>query len=151
MMAVVLIAVVFWLLFNWLAPFALLSRAERMSKGRLPSDLSSMARDLNVRIYTSKLYTSGGFSVMAWPYKLVMFDRESLSRTPAWALRFLIAHELGHCALGHLHRRWWLTVTGITLLPTAQRYLQQMEKDADAFAAGITGIDPQAFYKGANA
>ena len=142
------IAAVFalWLAFNWLAPFAVLASAERMSAGRVSETLAAEAARIGVRLYTAKLDRAGGYSVLAWPMKLVVFDRESLARTPAWAWRFLIAHELGHCALGHLRERWLLTVSGLVLLPAARRRLQEMEREADAYAERLTGLAAESFY-----
>lgn len=136
-----------WLGFNWLAPFTLLIRAEPMSAGRVASDLAIHARAAGARLYTARLEHPGGFSVLAWPLRLVIFDRDSLALTPAWAWRFLIAHELGHCALGHLQARWLLTVTGLCLLPAGRRWLVEMEHEADAYAERLTGLSAESFHQ----
>lgn len=114
--------------------------------GRVPQEIAAVAHQLNVRFYTAELNDAGGFSVLAWPRMFVVFDRESLAQTPAWALRFLVAHELGHCALGHLQARWLLTVSGLVLLPAAQRWLGEMEREADAYAERLTGLEADSFY-----
>ncbi len=143
---VLLILVALWVVFNWLAPFSLLRRSERMSAGRVPSALAHEAQRVGARLYISHLTKPGGFSVLAWPMKLIVFDRDSLALTPAWAWRFLIAHEIGHCALGHLWKRWALTVTGLVLLPCAGWWLNEMEREADAYAERLTGLKAGSFY-----
>lgn len=135
-----------WIVFNWLAPFALLPRSEPMSIGRISPEVAARAKVLGVRLYTARLEKPGGFSVIAWPLTLVVFDKDSLSATPPWAWRFLVAHELGHCALGHLRTRWLFTVTGLVLLPAARRRLLAMEREADAYAEQLTGVNADTFY-----
>jgi Zn-dependent protease with chaperone function len=143
----VLVAVLLlWFAFNLLAPWAVLAYSEPMSMGRVPQRIAGVAREMDVRLYTSALDSPGGFSVLAWPRTIVVFDRDSLARQPADALRFLMAHELGHCALGHLVERWWYTVTGLALLPVVQRRLLSMEREADRYAEALTGIAAESFY-----
>ncbi len=144
---VLLVLAALWLVFNWLAPFSLLLlRSECMSAGRVPSALMQEARRVGAHLYTARLDKPGGFSVLAWPWKLIVFDRDTLSLTPAWAWRFLIAHEIGHCALGHLYVRWFLTVTGLILLPCAGWWLNEMEREADVYAERLTGLKAGSFY-----
>jgi len=148
---VVILGCVAWIFFNWLAPWTLLAGAQPMSAGRIAPEIAAHARGLGVRLYVARLAAPGGFSVLAWPRQLVFFDHGSLARTPAWALRFLIAHELGHCALGHIRVRWLMTVTGLCLLPGARRRLRAMEREADAYAERLTGLAAESFYKETNA
>ena len=140
-------AVALWLLLNWLAPFATLARAERMPLGRVPIELVAVARQHRARLYVAPLVRLGGYSVLAWPWRLVIFDREFFTRASGAQVRFLIAHELGHCALGHLEHRWLATVSGTVLLPAVRRRLDAMEREADDFARQLTGITPREFYQ----
>ena len=153
MIEVMIALLALWVAFNLLAPWAVLAYAEPLSLGRMPAQIADTVRQLGVRVYLAQLESPGGFSVIAWPRTVVVFDRASLSRQPAWALRFLMAHELGHCALGHLAERWWYTVTGLALLPAVQRRLQRMEREADRYAERLTGVAAESFYqpKGVNA
>ncbi len=146
MIELLIVALALWVTFNWLAPWTLLVRAEPMSLGRVSQDVAARAAQLGVRLYTQRLLRPGGFSVLAWPQRIVVFDSASLALTPAPALRFLIAHELGHCALGHVGERWLLVVSGAILLPVARRRLVAMEREADAYAEALTGVRADEFY-----
>lgn len=140
------LALALWLAFNLLAPWSLLVAAEPLSLGRVPPDLAREAARLHARFYVARLARPGGLSVLAWPQRVVLLDRDSLALTPAWALRFLVAHELGHVALGHLAARWWLAVTGLALLPVARWWTGEMEREADRYAERLTGLSAGSFY-----
>lgn len=129
-----------WLVFNWLAPLSLLVFAERMSIGRLPKNILDKARAHHVHYYVSKLVQPGAFTTwLGWKYAVVI-DRDFLQRAYPSQIRFVLAHELGHCALGHMKLRWLCTVTGLCLLPPVQRFLARKEEEADEFAEKLSGI-----------
>lgn len=129
-----------WLIFNWLAPLSLLAFAERMSVGRIPKNILDKANAYHVHYYIAKLVRPGAFTTwLGWKHAVV-FDRDFLQRAYPDQIRFVLAHELGHCALGHMKRRWFCTVTGLALLPAVRVYLEGKEEEADAFAEKLTGL-----------
>lgn len=129
-----------WLVFNWLAPLSLLAFAEPMSVGRLPKDILEKANAYRVRFYIGKLPRSAALSSwLGWKHVVVM-GRDFMAHASPAQVRFVLAHELGHCALGHLKRRWFCTVTGLALVPAVGRYLRAKEEEADAWAEELSGI-----------
>ena len=146
MIELFVLALALWVVFNLLAPWTLLIKAEPLSPVRLPLDLAREAQRIRARLYSTRLARPGALSVLAWPWRLVLLDRDSLARMPAWALRFLVAHELGHCAAGHLAVRWWLAVSGLALLPVARWWVNEMERSADRYAERMTGLAAESFY-----
>lgn len=138
-----------WLLFNWAAPFATLVGAERISPGRLPAELLVWRDARQVRFYMADLPRGKrvglGFSIWAPPFSVVVFDREFFSKAPASMIRFVVAHELAHFALGHHRLRWFAAVTGLILLPAVRRRLARTEDEADAAATKRTGLSKNLF------
>lgn len=129
-----------WLLFNWLAPLSLLAFAERMSVGRIPKNILDKADAYHVHYYVARLVRPGAFTTwLGWKHAVVL-DRDFLQKAFPSQVRFVLAHELGHCALGHLKRRWFCTVTGLALLPAVREYLKGKEEEADIFAEKLTGL-----------
>ena len=134
-----------WLAFNWLAPLATLSTAEPMSLGRIPEQFVPLAAKLRARFYVSRLYRGPGFSAWVWPQHIIVLDRGFLSGLTPEHVRFVLGHELGHVALGHLRTRWLLVVTGLIALPPARRRLVAHEHEADAYAERLTGFKREFF------
>ena len=131
---------ILWLLFNWLAPLSLLATATRMSLGRIPKDILDRANAYHVHYYVAKLNGSAALSTwLGWKHAVVL-DRDFLHHASPGRVRFVLAHELGHCALGHLKRRWLCTVTGLALLPVVSAYLRRKEEEADAYAETLSGL-----------
>jgi Zn-dependent protease with chaperone function len=129
-----------WLLFNWLATYSLLLKAERMSVGRIPRDILDKANAYHVQYYVSDLIRRGALTTwLGWKYAVIIDRMYMRNATPA-QFRFVLAHELGHCALGHMRARWLCTVSGLALIPAVQRYLKRKEDEADAFAEKLSGL-----------
>ncbi len=136
-----------WLIFNWLAPLSLLSYCQRISIGRIPKNILDAADAHHVRFYVGKLERSAAFSTwLGWRHAVVL-DRDFMHSAPSDVVRFVLAHELGHCVLGHLRLRWLLTVTALAMLPSMRRYLDQKEGDADAYAEALTGVQSMLVHK----
>jgi len=148
-LTLLLIALALWVAFNWVAPFATLINAERISPGRLPSALLTSAGARKVRFYTAHLPRGPrvglGFSIWAPPFSVVVFDQEFFARAPTAMIRFVVAHELAHFSLGHHRMRWLAVVTGAVLLPTVRRRLARAEDEADAAASKHTGLSKSMF------
>ena len=135
-----LVLIVAWLLFNWLAPLSLLANATRMSIGRVPKDILDRANAYHVHYYVAKLNGPLALSTwLGWKYAVVL-DRNFLQNARADQVRFVLAHELGHCALHHLQLRWLCTVLVLSWIPTVNAYLRRKEEDADAFAEELSGL-----------
>lgn len=144
-MTAVLLVIGLWLLFNLLAPYAVLLRAERISWGRLPMELLTSEHHRKVRFYMTTLQGGYGYSVFSPPLNLVVFDRAFFARATPALIRFVIAHELAHFTFGHHRRRWLMIITGLVLLPAVRRWLLQMEDEADAEATRRTGFTRKMF------
>lgn len=144
----ILVGLVAWLLLNWLSPRATVLAAERMSPARIPAELNAIAEELGVEFYISNLARGYGFSAWTWPRTIVVFDREFLRQCTPSFVRFVIGHELGHCVLGHLRRRWLYTVTLAVLLPAYRRRLEVFEDEADDYATLHTGMKREFFTRG---
>mgnify|MGYP001597717617 CR=1 FL=1 len=145
--SILLILFAVWVLFNCAAPYAVLVQAERISVGRLPSELLVWPRDRRVRFYLSSLKGGYGFSVLAPPLNLVIFDRAFFAHASPALIRYVVAHELAHFSLGHHYKRWLLVVCGLALLPAVRRLFQRFEDEADAAAAERTGFKRSAFQE----
>lgn len=129
-----------WLLFNWLAPFSLLLNAERLSVGRIPRDILDKADAYHVQYYTANLLRRGAITTwLGWKYAVIIDKTYMRNAAPA-QFRYVMAHELGHCALGHTRSRWLATVTGACLIPPIKAFLQCKEDEADAFAEQLSGL-----------
>ena len=141
------VALAGWLAFNWLAPLATIrdDRAERMSSGRVPAGIFDAGRALRADFYLSNLVRGPGFSAWVWPRHIVVLDRAFLSHLTPEHIRFVMAHELGHVALGHLKTRWLFVVSGAILLPAARRRLRTHEEEADEYATRLTGFRREFF------
>lgn len=137
---IVLGVIVAWLLFNWLATLSLLALAEPLSIGRIPKDILDKANAYHVKYYTANLIQRGAITTwLGWRYAVIIDKLYIRNAVPA-QFRFVLAHELGHCALGHMRARWLATVTGLALLPAVDRYLKRKEDEADAFAEELSGL-----------
>ena len=134
-----------WLVFNWLAPLATLTKAERMSGGRIPQGMLDAGRRLRADFYLSRLARGPGFSAWVWPRHIIVLDRAFLGALTPEHIRFVMAHELGHVALGHLRTRWLFVVSGLILLPAARRRLLAHEEEADEYAVRMTGFRREFF------
>lgn len=139
------IVLVLWLLLNWLAPLTLLIDAKKMSLGRLPKELVDLSHEQKITFYTGKLTRGLGFSTSTWPRVFVVFDAEFMRHCTPSLTRFVIAHEIGHCVLGHLRERYLLTVSGFALLPAGKARLLAMENEADDYATKLTGFKREFF------
>lgn len=144
-MTVVYLLVGLWLLFNLLAPYTVLLRAERISWGRLPAALLTSVRDRKVRFYMMSLSGGYGYSVWAPPLNLVVFDRTFFARANPALIRYVVAHELAHFSLGHHRKRWLAVVTGLAFFPAVRRWLVRMEDEADRLAEKRTGLVRSSF------
>lgn len=136
------VLLVLWGLFNWLAPLAMLHFAERLSIGRVPGDILVRGKAHHVRFYVSGALGSRGCACSVWsgPFHAVIVSRAFLQAASADQIRFTLAHELGHCAMGHLRLRWLLVTTGLILLPFGRRMLERTESAADAYAESLVCI-----------
>ena len=141
----VLVLLCFWVLFNWVAPFAVLIDATRLGRGRIPAELLVWSQDRGVRFYTAQLSGGYGFSVWAPPFSVVVFDMDFFARASPPLVRYVVAHELAHFSLGHHRKRWFAVVTGVVLLPWVRRRLVYMEHEADAEAEIRTGYNRSLF------
>lgn len=139
MLTWVLVLFTFWVLFNWAAPFAVLTHAEQINRGRLPAELLEWNKDQKVRFYVAQLSGGYGFSIWAPPWSVVVFDKDFFARASPPLVRFVIAHELAHFNLGHHRWRWLAAVSGLILLPAVRRWLRAMEDEADLAAYWRTG------------
>lgn len=138
---------VLWLGFNWIAPFAILLRAVRISPGRLPRELFVWKEARTVRFYVADLGRGYGYSVWAPPLNMVVFDRQFFECASLPLVRFVVAHELAHFALGHHRKRWLMVVGGLALLPGVRRWFQRFEDEADAEASRRTGLSRSSFLE----
>lgn len=134
------VALLLWVAFNWVAPFAVLFEAERISPGRLPPELLLWEEARRVRFYQAGLSGGYGYSIWAPPWNVVVFDRMFFARASSALVRFVVAHELAHFSLGHHRKRWLLVVCGLALLPAVQRLFQRFESEADVEAVRRTGF-----------
>lgn len=134
-----------WLLFNLVAPVALLRDAKRIGRGRLPAELLAWVDARGVRFYTAPLVANKnhywGLSLWAPPFSVVIFDQDLFAQASPYVVRYVIAHELAHFSLGHHRWRWLAMVSGAALLPVVRRTLQRFEHEADAEAERRTGIN----------
>ena len=144
-MTTVYLLVGLWVVFNTLAPYTVLLRAERISWGRLPAALLTAVQDRKVRFYMMSLSGGYGYSVWAPPLNLVVFDRAFFARANPALIRYVVAHELAHFSLGHHRKRWFAVVTGLALIPAVRRWLSRMEDEADVEAARRTGFERKLF------
>ena len=145
MITVVFILVLLWIVFNLVAPYVVLLRAERIGWGRLPAELLMSAQDKKVKFYITSLKGGYGFSVWAPGMPLIVFDKGFFRGATPPLLRFVIAHEMGHFHQHHHIKRWMMVVTGLVLVPAVRRWLARMEDDADAEAARRTGFSRKLF------
>lgn len=129
----------FWVGLNWLAPYAAIYRAERISPGRLPHELFSLDGARRVRFYVDDLTTGLGYSIWAPPLHCVVFDRNFFAQASPPIVRFVVAHELAHFSMKHHQLRWFSVVLGLILLPAVRRRLVRAEDEADAEAERRTG------------
>ncbi len=145
MLIVLVVALLLWIAFNVLAPYAVLLRAEPISWGRLPAELLTSKKDKKIRFYLATLQGSYGYSVFSLGLNLVVFDRRFFAQASSELKRFVIAHELAHFHRRHHQKRWLFVVTGLVLLPVVRRRLLTMEDDADAEAVSRTGLIRSSF------
>lgn len=135
---------IIWLIFNFLAPLSLIRTATPMGIGRIPADILYRANAHKVRYYVDDLraLNANGFAFSTWLVfrHAVVLDRNFLLHAPPEVIRFVLAHELGHCALGHLRQRYFLTVTGLILFPAIRRWLATKEHEADAWAEKLSCV-----------
>lgn len=133
-------AFVAWAVFNYFVPLTVLSFAQRMSIGRIPADILRRANVHRVEYYVANLARGYAFSIwLGWRHAVVL-DKNFLRLGAPAQIRFVLAHELGHCALGHLKLRWLAVVTGAMLLPCVRRWLKRLEDQADEFAENLAGL-----------
>lgn len=131
---------------NWLSPLATLRGAQELSGGRVPAEILKLARSLGATLYLHDLTRGPGFSAwVAGRGHLIVLDRTFVSKLTPEHIRFVMAHELGHVALGHLKVRWLLVTSGAILLPAARRVLKHHEEEADSFAERLTGFRREFF------
>ena len=145
MLTLALFLLACWLALNWLSPLATLAAADPLSGGRVPAELLERARALRARFYVANLTRGPGFSAWVWPRYIIVLDRTFLSRLTPEHVRFVMAHELGHVALGHLRWRCLAMTSGAALLPLVRRRLEAHEAAADAYAELITGFKREHF------
>lgn len=136
---------VFWILFNWLAPLEVLSRADKISPGRLPGELLVSNEARKVKFYLAELHLGYGYSVWSPPMNMIVFDRAFFNRASPQLVRFVIAHELAHFSLNHHRKRWLLVVFALGWLPWTSKLFQRFEDEADAEASRRTGLTRKMF------
>ena len=129
-----------WLLFNFLAPLSLLAFAQPMSLGRIPADILEAAKAHKVRFFDAHLARGLAFSTWLGTSHAVVLNRSLLERAYPAQIRFILAHELAHCQLGHLRLRWLLTVSGAILVPAVARWFRGKEEEADLLAERLSGL-----------
>lgn len=136
-----LVLLLLWILFNWLSPLALLAFSQRMSIGRIPGEILARANKHNVSYYIANLSSRGyAFTTcLGWRYAVVL-DRAFLQQAQPAQIRFVLAHELGHCALGHVKLKIICVTTGLILLPFVRDRLKELEEAADEFASNLSGL-----------
>ena len=134
-----------WLVFNILAPYAVLTKSTPISIGRLPAELLMDVDHKKVKFYTSNLAAGYGYSVWAPPLNLIIFDKAFFSRASPALIRYVVAHELGHFTLGHHKKRWFCIVTGAVLFKGIRDWLLEMEEEADVIAVRRTGYHRKSF------
>lgn len=143
--------VLLWITFNLLVPFSVVQTAQPMGIGRIPADILFRANTEKVHYYVDKLMevdehgrmTKGrGVAYTAWlgNMHIVVIDQTFLKRAQPAQIRFVLAHELAHCALGHVRQRWLAVVSGLVLLPFVRRKLKDLEDEADTYAETLSGL-----------
>ena len=138
--------IVVWVAFNVAAAYAPLLLSERISPGRLPTELLARGEARRVRFYVGTCVSAYAFSSWAPPlWTVVVFDRRFFRQATPALLRFVVAHELGHAANGHHVLRWCAVVSGAALLPAVRRALARQEEQADAYATFLTGFKKEHF------
>jgi Zn-dependent protease with chaperone function len=148
LVTVIIIAVVLWVLFNFVAPFAVLKDAKRMTVANLPGEILYRANASKVRYYRAKLYGGAAFTVWSWPYKYIVMSDDFLKMAHPTAIRFVLAHELGHVVLGHTFKKWLAIVLLIGLIPPVHRWIMRDEDRADEYAEQLSGV-PRSVLRGA--
>lgn len=135
-----LVALSVWLLFNCLAPLSLLAFAEPMSLGRIPADILKAADAHKVKYFSANLVRGFAFTTWLGTSHAVVLSKRLLEQGYPTQIRFILAHELAHCILGHLRLRWLLTVTGLCLVPPVAKWFRTKEEEADFLAERLSGL-----------
>lgn len=130
-----------WAIFNWLAPLSILAFAQPLSYGRIPAEIMFHANAKRVKYYVvANLARGYAFSTwLGWRHAVVL-NKDFMQYGSPSQIRFVLAHELGHCALGHLKMRWLCVVTGAILLPQVRAYLKRQEDDADKYGEELSCV-----------
>lgn len=134
------LAAVLWIVFNLLAPLAVLAFAERLSMGRIPGEIVYRANAENVRFYVANLAKPGAYSMWMVRFHAVVVDRQFMRNAPSQLLWFVLAHELGHCRTGHIRKRMIAVTTGAIVFPFVRRWLDSHEDEANRYAEKLTCI-----------
>lgn len=143
-----LLLVLLWVAFNWAAPLTVLQEAQRVGLGRLPAEVIQRANAVHVYFYYAELSRGTALSLWSWPWQAVVLNKQFMLTAHPAQVRFVLAHELGHCALGHLRKRWLAAVCGIALLEAPRRWLTCGDEDAaDAYAEALTGLPRAILYQ----
>lgn len=138
---VVVLLLLLWIALNMFSPLSIVTRAKPMSIGRIPADILMRATTENVAYYTDDLLPRGwAYTVWLGNQYAVVIDQTFLKRAQPSQVRFVLAHELGHCALGHIRLRWLAVVSGLVLVPWVRTKLKDLETQADGYAEQLSGL-----------
>src|SRR5229473_961800 len=120
------------LLLTWCAGLELASTAELVRR-------SGVSR---VHFYLGTLERVGASAGDLLWWRTVVIDWRMLER-PAFQIDATVAHELGHLACNHPLKKKLLTLGLWAQLRPGARLYQQFEREADAFAAALIGVEVQ--------
>ena len=129
-----------WVGFNFLAPLAFLAETQPLSPGRLCLATLTAARAGHVTFRVGAVRRGYAFSTWIAPRYAVVIDRDFLRVASPAQVRFVLAHELGHCVLGHLRFRWAAVLTGLVMVPAVRARFAQHETEANVYAMKLTGL-----------
>lgn len=135
-----IVAYLLWVAFNWLAPLAVVRLFTPLSIAQLPGEILARANGIGVDYYKARLAQGLAFTVWSWPRKIVVINEDFLLYGKPSVIRFVLAHELGHIALGHTFKRWLAIVTFVYCLPFVRKWLKDHEYGADEYAEQLTGV-----------
>jgi Zn-dependent protease with chaperone function len=134
-------------LLTWSVAFDLLFAAWLLEIGAVRVDPQGSTAALvrrsgvsRVRFYLGTLpHPGASASDFLW-WRTVVIDWRLLQQ-PAFNIDATVAHELGHLACNHPLKKKLLTLGLWSQLRPGARLYQQFEREADAFAAALIGVE----------